>query len=434
MFDLAIMNGELYIEGNYVNSNIYISDGKISKISKQVLRSKDEYNAIGKKIFPGFIDPHVHFELKGGKYTSSDDFYSGSVSAAYGGITTFIDFLDPISTSAELEKAYLKRRKLSKKSVIDYAFHGTVKNPKNQVEQIVNELKKLHFSSVKLFTTYSESNRRTYDEEIIKLLKFSKEKQFIVLAHIENNDLINMNSKQKICDLPIARSSKAETSEAKKLAHYTRKYDGSMYMVHVSSGNTVKALKEDFSDIINSDFYIESCPHYFTYNNDIYNKEDGILYSMVPPLRSKEEVTLLKELIDNVNTIGTDHCPFTSKEKQKEKLLDIPMGIGGVEHSFNIMYSLFKEKIIDKMTINPAKIFNLYPRKGILSEGSDADIVIYDPLKNHTITNDHSLSDYTVYKGQSVSGQIESTIVRGNFIVKKGIFIGGTGEYLRDSR
>lgn len=434
MFDLAIMNGELYIDGNYVNSNIYISNGKISKISKKVLKSKDEYNVEGKKVFPGFIDPHVHFELKGGKYTSNDDFYSGSVSAAYGGITTFIDFLDPISSSIEVENAYLKRRELAKKSVIDFAFHGTVKNPKNQVKQIVDEFKKLHFTSIKLFTTYSESNRRTYDEEIIELLKLSKDNQFIVLAHIENDDLINMNNKLRISDLPIARSSKAETSEARKLAEYTKKYDGLMYMVHLSSGNTLKMLKDEYSDIINSNFYIESCPHYFTFNNDIYNKEDGILYSMVPPLRSKDEVTLLKELIDNVYTIGTDHCPFTSKEKQKEKLLDIPMGIGGVEHSFNIMYSLFKEKAIDKMSLNPAKVFNLYPRKGVLREGSDADIVIYDPLKKHTITNDHSLSDYTVYKGRSVSGQIESTIVRGNFIIKEGIFIGGTGEYLRDSR
>ncbi len=431
MFDLAIMNGEIYIEGNYIISNIYISDGKISKISNQVLKSKEEYNGQGKKIFPGFIDPHVHFELQGGKYKSIDNFYSGSVSAAYGGITTFIDFLDPASSALELEKAYVKRRTLAKKSVIDYAFHATVANPKNEVLKIVTKMKSLNIPTVKLFTTYSESKRRTYDEEIIKLLKLSKEKQFIVLAHIENDDLINMNKKQKLCDLPIARSSQAETSEAIKLAKYTKEYDGSLYMVHVSSGNTIKALKDDFNDIINSDFYIESCPHYFTFNNDIYNDEKGHLYSMVPPLRKPEEVALLKKMFDYVNTIGTDHCPFTMKEKQQEKLVNIPMGIGGVEHSFNIMYNLFKEKVVDKMTINPAKIFNLYPRKGVLLEGSDADIVIYNPAKKHTITDDHSLCDYSVYKGQQVGGQIESTIVRGNFVVKKGIFIGGIGEYLR---
>lgn len=433
MYDLAITGAKLYIEGEYVSKNLYIKDGKIDNISDKVLKCRENYDANGKKVFPGFIDPHVHFKLNGGRYQSSDDFYSGSVSAAYGGITTFIDFLDPVATAMELEHAFNNRIKLAEKSIIDYAFHATIKNPKNQVIPIVRAMKRLHLPSVKLFTTYSESDRRTYDREITELLKLSKEKEFLVLAHIENDDLINLNESYRVADLPISRSSEAELKEALKLARFTKELNGKLYMVHLSSGKTLKILQDYYPDILNKDFLIESCPHYFSFNSDTYYGEKGYLFTMAPPLRSDSEVRLLKESIDYVDTIGTDHCPFMKMEKMQEKLVDIPMGIGGVEHSFNIMYSLFKEKVVDKMTINPAKIHGLYPKKGALLIGSDADIVIYDPSKKYVIGKDHSRSDNNIYEGQTVYGQIESTICRGHFVIKNRVLMGGHGQYVRRS-
>lgn len=431
MYDLGVVNGELYMEGQYVHTNLYIKDGKIRKISNEILESREAYDAKDKKVFPGFIDPHVHFELGGGKFKSCDDFYSGSVSAAYGGITTFIDFLDPISKADELEEAFHSRKQLAEKSVIDYAFHVTLKNPINQVMPIVNTMKKMNLPTVKIFTTYSESDRRTYDREVKELLHLSKVYDFLVLAHIEHDDLIDLNASYGVADLSISRPSEAETKEALKLAGFTKELNGKLYMVHLSSGKTLKVLLENYPAILNKDFFIESCPHYFTHTSERFKDEQGYLFTMAPPLRSGEEVDLLKESFDYINTIGTDHCPFMKNEKEQERLIGTPMGIGGVEHSFNIMYSLFKEKAIDKMTLQPAKIFGLYPGKGTLRIGSDADIVIYDPSRKSVIKEDHSLCDYSIYEGYEVCGQIESTISRGHFVVKNRELIGGRGQYVR---
>ncbi|MCT4688410.1 amidohydrolase family protein [Vallitalea sp.] len=430
MYDLGIINGNLYIDGKYEKLNLYITNEKIAKISNETYECKESYDVENKKVFPGFIDPHVHFELNVGKYTSCDDFYTGSVSAAYGGITTIIDFLDPIATGIEVEKALNTRKKLAEKSVIDYSFHVTIRNPIDEIDNIVDEMRRLQIPTVKLFTTYSESDRRTYDKEITKLLGLTKENNILVLAHIENDNLIDRNPVFEVKDLPKSRCSESELKEALKLASFTKHFNGRLYMVHLSSGNTIKALAKHYPDLLNKDFFVESCPHYFNFTSNVYSEEKGFLYVMAPPLRTENERELLRANFDYINTIGTDHCPFTSKEKNKDKLLDVPMGIGSVEHSFNIMYNIYKDKVIDKITIGPAKIHGLYPKKGILAVGSDADIVIYDPLATYIIGEDHSTCDYNIYAGNKINGRIESTISKGKFIIKNNEFIGGKGKYL----
>lgn len=431
MYDLAIIGGKPYINGDYRDTNIYIKDGIIASITEEVLSARDVLDVSGKKVFPGFIDPHVHFALGGGRYTSTDDFYSGSVSAAYGGITTFIDFLDPISQGANLEEALNTRRELAKDSVIDYSFHATVKNPEGQVDAIIQEMKRLSIPSVKLFTTYSDSGRRTYDREIIHFLQQSKEDKFTVLAHIEADELIDLDKNYEASDLLKSRPSAAETHEALKLAEYTREHNGKLYMVHLSSGYTLEQLKASYADILNKDFIIESCPHYFYLSAEELQSDLGYLYTMAPPLRTTEEVDCLNKHFSNVYTIGTDHCPFTKEEKYGKPLVQIPMGIGGVEHSFLVLYAKHGDAVLDKMTINPAKAHGLYPKKGILQVGSDADIVIYDPHDEYVINEDHSRCDYSVFQGIKVKGRIHTTISGGKIIVRDGEFLGGHGKYLK---
>ncbi len=430
MYDLAIMDGSVYIDGKFIKTNVYTKDGLISSITDEHLDASEYYIAKDRLVIPGIIDPHVHFNLDLGKIKSADDFYSGSVTAAYGGVTTFIDFLEPVSNKRDLIKAFKKRQVEANNSVLDYKFHATLKNPKGNLDDITDEMKKSGISSVKLFTTYSDSNRRTYDEEIKRLLELSVEKDFLILAHIENDELINLDPSFKVRDLLTSRSTKSETTEALKLAGFAKETGGKLYMVHLSSGLTLEKLIKEYKDILGINFFIESCPHYFNLSADLLNQDNGYLYTLAPPLRTREEVKLLNKLIDNVNTIGTDHCPFYMEEKNKEFLKDLPLGIGSIEHSFNIMYSLFQEKIIDKMTINVAKIHNLYPKKGVIQVGSDADMFIYDNTVESKITENHSSCDYSVYTDKLVLGKVESTISRGKFIVKKSKLIGGQGEFL----
>lgn len=429
MFDLGIINGDIYLNGVFMKKNIYIKDGLIQKIDSGLFDCQKYCDAKDRKVLPGLIDPHVHFELRGVQYTSSDDFESGSISAAYGGITTIIDFLDPIDKGNDLEEALYTRRNLARKSVIDYSFHVTIKNPIGEVAAIVNEMKRLKLHRLKLFTTYSDSGRRTYEKEIRELLSYSEKDGFLILAHIEDDRQIRMEEGFQPKDLFISRPSKAEGDEAIRLAEMVKETGGKLYMVHCSSGSTIKRLKETYEGLLNKQLFIESCPHYFILNEEILGGEAGYLYTMAPPLRTKEEQQLLREQIEDVITIGTDHCPFMKGEKNKRFLRDIPMGIGGVEQSFSIMYQLFGNKVIDKMTINPAKIHGLYPKKGILQEGSDADIVIIEE-KERTITSDHSRCDYSVYHGFQVNTDIVSTLVRGQFIIQEGQFVGAQGAFI----
>lgn len=431
MFDLAITNGKVYLDGKYHETHVYIKDGIISEISDEHFEAKEVYSARGNLVLPGIIDPHVHFDLNLGFIRSVDNFYSGSVAAAWGGITTFIDFLDPVANKYDLKVALKRRLEEAKDSVIDYKFHATVKNPKGNVEEIVDEMKALSLSSVKVFTTYSNSNRRTYDNEIKKLLELSERDGFLILAHIENDELINLDEKLETKDLYESRNTLSETSEALKIAGYNRAIGGKLYMVHCSSGYTLKKLSEEYKDILNKSFFVESCPHYFTMTADLFKQEDGYLYTMAPPLRSADEVETIKEYFDNIHTIGTDHCPFLKEDKKHILLKDLPLGIGGVEQSFDIMYSLFKDKAIDKMTKNVAITHNLFPQKGIIQVGSDADILIYDNNNLRNIDSNHSRCNYSVYEGFEVSGKVVSTISRGKFIVKDNKFIGGEGKFLK---
>ncbi|MBU3142993.1 dihydroorotase family protein [Clostridium sp. CF012] len=430
MFDLGIVNGRIYIEGHWYEGNLYIKNGKISTISHATLEVKEEYDAKGRDILPGFIDPHVHFQLTAGSHTSVDDFYNGSKTAAFGGITTYIDFLDPVKNNLALRKAFDLRRALALDSVIDYAFHATIADLDEEPISFLNEAKTLGIPTIKLFTTYSSSNRRTKDRTIDRLLRNTKETRTLLLAHSENDGLVLEGGKIHVLQHESSRPALAEISEVIKLAEMTKYRDGRMYIVHTSCGTTIERLKQNYDSILNVDFFIESCPHYFIFSSSKYLQRNGYLFTMTPPLRSDREVKKLNDQIDNVFTIGTDHCPFNSSEKNREFVDEIPMGIGGVEYSFPLMYAKFGEKIIDKFTKNPAMVHGLWPKKGTLLPGSDADIVIFDHKEHHIIKENHSKVDYNIYNDIELTGKVCSTISKGRFVVKDGIFTGGKGEYL----
>ena len=223
MFDLFLKNGLVYVNGKYQLTNIGISGEKIAYIGGDYLPAKEVVDLKHKRVLPGLIDPHVHFELYCGTITSRDDFYSGSKSAAFGGVTTIVDFLDPSRNAQELEETFKARLALAEKCNIDYHFHACIKEPNGDLEAYVLKMKELGINTVKLFTTYSETHRRTYDKDIIKLLKLSRKYHFIVCAHIENDEMIKHDKKLTYRDISEARSSEAETSEALKLCEFARK-------------------------------------------------------------------------------------------------------------------------------------------------------------------------------------------------------------------
>lgn len=430
MNDLLIKNGTLFIDGIWKKSNLGICDEKIVYIGPEEPDSRETIDASNLKIIPGLIDPHVHLSLNCGTVISVDDFSSGTRSAAYGGVTTIVDFVDPARNAKTLEKLFYERLQLAKSSQVDYHLHGCIKEPDGDLEEFVLKMKSLGMNTIKLFTTYSETRRRTYDHDIINLLRLSKKYNFLVVCHIENDEMIKHDSSFKCTDISIARPSECETSEALKLAGFAKDTGGYLYMVHCSSGNTIHALVEQYGDILGKHFFIESCPQYFLFNNDYLKGDDGCLFTFAPPLRSPQEQQLLINNIQYVNTIGTDHCSFNEKDKREHPALaGHPLGIGGIETSFLVLHKMFGDQIIDKMSKNVAALEH-FASKGSIEIGKDADLAFIETVPTYKIGKPHGIADYSIYENLEVNERFIHTMVRGKFVLKDGKFIPHRGELI----
>ena len=425
MYDIFIKNGFVYYNGRFAKKNIGITGEKFSYVGDDEYTAKKVIDASNKKIIPGLIDPHVHFESP-----SCDDFYDGSKAASYGGITTVIDFLKPTRNATELKEAFLEKSEKAKRCSVDYHFHACICEPDGNLEEYVLMMKELGINTVKVFTTYSEDHKRTFDKDIKKLLRLSKKYDFLVLAHAENEEMINNDEKFNYKDLAASRPSEAETKEALKLAKYAVQTKGHLYLVHCSSGNTIDQICKKYYSNVGKNIFFESCPRYFVYNKNVLKSKQGYLFTFVPPLRNEPERKLLIKYIDEVHTIGSDHRAFLMQDKEANKELNkIPLGVGEVEYSFHIMYKMFGDKVINKMSTNVAKI-NYLPNRGQIKVGNFADLCIFSG-QNYTIGKPHDNSDYSIFEHIKVGTTIESTMVRGKFVLENGKFVENEGQYIK---
>lgn len=418
MFDLALIGGNVYVDGWIVHTNIYITRGTIVLISSDVKAAKKTEMVRGLYILPGFIDPHVHLDLALGSLVSADDFQTGSAAAARGGFTTLLDFLDPITHESELEDAFKKRMLKAESAMVDYSFHATLGNFKGDVNQLTKLVKSLGMNSVKVFTTYSESNRMIGTEALKNLL----DEDVLTMVHAEADHLVSPEWE----DIKSYESSRPLEAELEAIDRLLRlKGKGKLYVVHVSSGSGVKRLKG------HPDIYIESCPHYFYYDQQAYATPEGAKFLMAPPLRSRSEMIALRNEIDAVHCIGTDHCPFKLSEKMKPtSAREVPKGVGGLPYSFLLMYNLFGRSVVPKYTENVARTFGLRD-KGRIAPGYDADLTLLDP-KGTTLIETDSLSDrYSLYDGMRLKGVIKGTMVRGQYVFKEGALLAHSGRFVK---
>ena len=432
MYDIALINGKVYVDKQFIRANVYIQGETIVELSLETKKAHQVIDVNNQEIIPGIIDPHVHFALDLGHIQSVDTFKSGSKAAIYGGITTVIDFLAPTDTVKALETSFVSRLSDAQESVVDYGFHACIAQPKTNLDDYIDTFKSLGIASLKLFTTYKDSQRNTDYETIEALLMRTKSKNFTVLAHIEDDDQIVLDPTFTFKDLPKSRPTSSEVDAALKVAELTEKTQGYLNMVHLSSGKTLSKLREHYPDIINQHFFIESCPQYFNFNDTHLKQPNGYLYTCAPPLRSKKESNHLSKQFASIDTIGTDHCAFHQKDKQKPLLKDIPLGIGSIEFSFPLMRQLFGDAVIDKMTRNVA-IRHGIKNKGEIKPGYDADLFIYQPKANTVFKKHHGQADYSLYLNQPMHGRVTSTMIRGKFVMRSGRYIGGTGKYIKRS-
>ena len=440
---MVIKNGRVVTENSVIETDILIRGGKIAKIADG-LSDGETIDAAGKYVLPGGIDVHTHMSLDVGIAVAQDDFYTGTIAAACGGTTTIVDHLGFGPKGCSLDHQINRYHELARdKAVIDYSFHGVIQHVDDSVLAMMATLARQGITSYKIYMTYGY---KISDEDIYVILKRAKELGVMITVHPENDGIVNKRRGEFVSagkTAPIYHAlSRPEQCEAEAINRAiqicTMAGDAPLYIVHLSNHLGMQYIKLGKSNGLKN-IFVETCPQYLLLDDTYYTHEDGLKYVLSPPLRNKANNGLLWDDIINgdIDTVATDHCPFdlTLKEKMgKEDFTKCPNGMPGVETRIPLMFSegVLKNRIspitfANICAANPAKLFGMYPKKGVIKPGSDADIVIIDPSTGYTLTHErlHENVDYTPYEGMQIKCTIDCVISRGEVIVKNNTYTGG---------
>ncbi len=450
---MIIKNATIVNADNTLKADIKVINGKIAEIGNITADSDDEViDATNLYAIPGGIDVHTHLDLDVGIATASDSFFTGTRAAAIGGTTTIVDHIGFGPKDCSLKHQINAYHKLADgNAVIDYSFHGVFQHFNEDTFKEMKELVEEGITSYKVYLTY---DYKMDDTEVIKILNYAKELGVIIAVHPENDSVIKLlkqkfKEEHKLSPIYHAKSRpiEAEGEAINRMIMLAKTCDDApIYIVHLSNGLGLKMVN-DAKNRGQKNLFVETCPQYLFLDEEVYNREDGIKYIMSPPLRSKENNDLLWDGIINneVDIIGTDHCPFFyEKEKQmgKDDFTKCPNGAPGIELRMALMLSegvnknrISLERYVEICSEKPAKLFGMYPKKGVIAVGSDADIVLINKDKEVTVTKDilHENVDYTPYEGMKLKGYPVLTISKGKVIAKDGEFVGkqGDGEFIK---
>ncbi|MFX1504862.1 MAG: dihydropyrimidinase [Promethearchaeota archaeon] len=452
--DLIIKNGTLVDNNGCYQANLAIAEGKIKAIflGNKYFQAEQIIDASKKMVFPGVVDPHVHFQLQDlGRIISTDTFASGTQAAACGGVTTIIDFADQTRGKSPLKGFYERKKDADSQVAIDYSLHVSKTDTEflDEIPTLISE----GVTSFKFFTTYSWRNLNLNDAELLKLFKEVKKCRGMVMGHCENDSMIINYRNELIHEGKIdpifhaySRPHIVEEEAIQKVLLFAKKTGVHLHIAHITTkeGSELlhKAKRQD--SIVTG----ETCPHYLLLNEGDYKGSEGYLNLMSPPLRhTKDQQALINRVTDNtIDFISTDHCEFSRASKGNGNLPfhQVLNGIPGIETSLSLMHDLLINKykityphLVTLMSSAPAKIFGLYPQKGSLMVGTDADLVIFDPLLEKRIRPEtlHYSIDWNPYTDMKVIGWPIMTLLRGHILCEDGDFVGppNEGKFLKRS-
>ncbi|MDP5274240.1 dihydropyrimidinase [Chengkuizengella axinellae] len=456
----VIKNGTVVTATDTYKADILIENGIISSIAQQIQLNGAEaevVDAAGHLVFPGGIDPHTHLEMPFGGTVSRDDFETGTIAAAFGGTTTVIDFClttkgEPIENAIETWHA-----KSKDKAVIDYGFHLMIGEINEKVlSELPAVIEEEGITSFKVFMAY-KNVLQADDETLFRTLITAKELGALVMVHAENGDVIDYLTKKALADghtepvyHALTRPPEVEGEATGRAALLTGLADSQLYVVHVSCANAVDKITEARNNGV--DIWGETCPQYLVLDITDLEKPDfeGAKYVWSPPLREIKHQDALWSALKNgqLQTLGSDQCSFDfngQKDLGKGDFTKIPNGGPTIEDRVSILFSegVKKDRIslnqfVDIMSTRNAKLFGLFPQKGTIAVGSDADIVIFNPNKERVISAEthHMAVDYNAFEGMKVTGETVTVLSRGEFVIKDKKFVGklGTGKYLKRAK
>lgn len=453
---LLIKNGRIITAEHDYTADIFVERDTISMIGKDLnIQADTVVDAAGKYVIPGGIDVHTHMDMPFGGTTSSDDFETGTRAAAFGGTTTIVDFAIQGKGTRMRDALDTWWKKAEGKANIDYGFHMIVTDLPEADLNDMSDMVREGVSSFKLFMAYPNV-LMVDDATIFRAMRHTADTGAIVCMHAENGNTIDMFVQKALAEgktAPIyhalTRPTTAEGEAVNRAIALSQMAGAPVYIVHLSSWDALEKIQEARDRGLPA--FAETCPQYLFMSLDDMGKEgfEDAKLVFTPPLREKWNQDKLWQGLrtNDLQIISTDHCPFCFKEQKemgKDDFTKIPNGGPGVEHRMQLIHDggVNKKRIslnrwVELTSTTPAKMFGMFPRKGTIAVGSDADIVIWDPNKDYTISvhTHHMRVDYSMFEGRKVKGNISSVFSRGEMIVKDDLFLGkpGRGNYLKRS-
>ena len=450
-FDLVIQNGTIVTARETLEADIGIKDGKIHSIGKNFSGHKI-INAAGLLILPGAVDPHVHLQMPAGATTSSDNWNTGTIAAAFGGTTTVIDFVEPLEEQPLIEAFEERKAQADPQVVVDYALHMTLSNIIPQRMAELPEVIRAGMTSFKTYTTYD--GMKLTDQAFLEMFYQIAQVGGLVMVHSENDAICDFAARELLAQgrfgpeaHPKSRPACAESEAIERVLSMASLTHTSVYIVHISTAQGAAALSR--AQARGQNAFGETCPQYLLLTDREYARSDfeGAKFVCAPPLRKDNDTAALWEAIsqNTIHTIGTDHCPFFFKGQKdlgKENFTKIPGGIPGIESRLALVYTygvrtgkLSLNQWIDLCCTKPAEMFGLFPRKGTLMPGADADIVLFNPQLEQVLSHQmlHENVDYTPYEGFALKGFPVMTLLRGSVLIEDGQIHAkpGQGTYLK---
>lgn len=454
-----IKNGMIATETEIFRGDILIDGEKIIGIGSDIDASGAEIiDASGKYVLPGAVDVHTHMDLDVGMARAIDDFYDGTVAAACGGTTTIVDHMAFGPKDCSLWHQVNEYHRLADgNAVVDYGFHGVIQHPvtADRLGELAEIKEKEGISSFKVYMTYDFG---LTDDELFNVLRAAKDAGIVITVHCENHGILTQLRKEFIEEghgeakyHPLSRPPRCEAEAVNRMIHLAAVAgDAPLYIVHLSSAEGLHEVLRARAER-RPNLGVETCTQYLILTDREYEDPvEGLKAIMSPPLRKDQDrEELWQALADGtIDTVATDHCPFHFREGKAEKqygkddFTKCPNGAPGVQERLMLLFSegfmkgrISLPQVVKYSSSNPCRMFGLYPQKGSLEPGTDADIVIIDPEKKTLINKEYirGASDYSSYEGMELEGRIDNVFLRGEEIVRDGDFLGkrGDGKYLR---
>lgn len=455
-----VKNGTLVTASENVRTDILIQDGKIAALGMNFPEEGAEVvDARGLLVLPGGIDPHTHLDMPFGGTVSSDDFFTGHRAAAFGGTTCHIDFALQSKGGTMVQAIQTWKAKARDKACIDYGFHVALTDP---VESSVEEIPRIldeGVSSLKIFMAY-KGVLQVDDTTFLKTLHQSARHGLTTMVHAENGDAIALKTEELLAQGKtamgyhnVAHSEVIEAEATARAVSFVEMSGAPLYIVHIACKEGLEAVRRGRRKGL--PVMGETCIQYAWLTDKSLDTPDfeGAKYICSPPTKGEDSQKAIWEALQDGSllTVATDHCPFwfdgtkpgrtPGKELGKESWAKVPNGVPGIEDRLPVLWHLgvnsgkiSPNRFVELTSTNPAKIFGLYPQKGTVAVGSDADLVLWDPGKEHTISahTHHMNVDYNCYEGMKVKGWPVRVMVRGTTLVKDGQWMGkqGYGKFL----